>query len=381
MQAEQTLPRPGLNLLLWLLAAAGVTLLGIVPLLLQPGSDAAPAAVADSQRVAYFEFGAAADVLWSADPSNPSRRKQVAAFPHAEGFGIVPSLAPDRRSFAYTALPVSLNAPSTQSPAELWLATAAGAHEPRLLAADADLPAPAVWTPDGAMLVYRSSGTQQQDASAYRLITVTPASGQVRELVRSNGAALFAVGFSADGRGLYFVRLDAGASSLWLHDLASGAEREVARLAGALSRDWTLSPGRDRMAYLAMTPAAAMLTSRAYVLDLATGRTEPVETAGDAFSPVWDTAGGLTVGSSGLERHRASLVHAFTDTGFDAAAPRRGFDVPLAYAANGARLVVRSFDGASALAPGRPRLELLGAGGSRKTITDAEVTLLGWIDP
>src|SRR5687768_2228483 len=137
MQARLSLPYRS-NLVLWLLALLGAGVLGLigVSLLGGDGGNASPKAIlpTDKPLVAYFQFGREADTLWLADPDQPSQRQRLLVVPHAADFGIVPSLAPDGRHFAYTALPPGIRAPSPDMPAEMWLASMTAEENRRLLA-------------------------------------------------------------------------------------------------------------------------------------------------------------------------------------------------------------------------------------------------------
>ena len=173
---------------------------------------------------------------------------------------------------------------------------------------------------------------------------------------------------------LYYVKMSSDDSSLLAINLNDGSSMPVARLSDGLTRDWKLSPTGDRLAYLAMSMDSTSVASHAYVLDIATGAMTQTGPDGDAFSPAWSNTGNLAVGSISS----AGKVNA-SQTQF--AGPGRGFDVPLVFDKTGDQLVVRNFDGESAVNPGRERLEIVSANGTRKTITNDEVTFLGWIDP
>ena len=383
MQARATLPK-GANLALWLIAVLGVGLLGVLslslanvlPLQTSSGGVAYPAG-----RVAYFQFGETADTLWLADPQQPARREKILVLPHAREFGVVPSLAAAGGRFAFTALPPATAEPAPDTPADLWLAALDGQSEPVLLARGVDLLVAPVWSPDGASLVARRS------AGAYQLVALDAASGGERLLVASE-AALFPVAFAPaspagrpDGARLYYVELTRAGSELLAVDLATSATARVARLADGLTRDWALSPAGDRLAYLTLNVDQDSVSTRAFVLDLATTAVTPIgEADADAFSPVWSADGALAIGSLRDGRAGAGLIRISDGRASRLPGPARGFDVPLAATSDGG-FVVRAFEGASTAAPGRSVLAVVGAGGRRQTIATGEVTFLGWIEP
>ena len=102
MQAKTTSPQAG-SLATWLVAILGVGLLVILLLSFvlerQTRPSSQVAGVSASSRIAYFEFGRDADTLWLANPADLTDRKRLFAVQHAPEFGVVPSVAPDGRSF------------------------------------------------------------------------------------------------------------------------------------------------------------------------------------------------------------------------------------------------------------------------------------------
>src|SRR5688500_16256593 len=135
MQAKTTSPQAG-SLATWLVAILGVGLLVILLLSFvlerQTGPSSQVAGIVSSSRIAYFEFGRDADTLWLASPADLSDRKRLFAVPHAPEFGVVPSVAPDGRSFVFTALAPKTPAPSPNAPAGLWHTPVSANATPRL---------------------------------------------------------------------------------------------------------------------------------------------------------------------------------------------------------------------------------------------------------
>ena len=337
--------------------------------------------ISGEARIAYVEFGRGADTLWLASTRDLRDRQRLLTLPHATDYGIVPSLAPDGQRFAFTALPPDLKTASADTPAVLWLASTRDGAPPRALADGMDLLVKPVWHPEGHSLVVRRSA-HTAGVEAHGLVLVDVVSGSERELVTSMGQALFPIGFAPDANVLYAARLDPGASDLLAIDTTSGTVREAGRLAPGLTRDWTLSPGGDRIAYLEISLDAGQVYSRAYVVDTASGaRAAVTDGAGDEFSPVWTGEGALGIGHANREGSPAGVLLLRPDAPAGLPGPANGFDVPLAAAPSGGDMVVRSFDGASALAPGRQTLTLVGGDGSRRPIASGEVTFLGWMHP
>jgi Tol biopolymer transport system component len=234
-----------------------------------------------------------------------------------------------------------------------------------------------MWSPSGDKLVFRLTTELGQ-----HLLLIDISSGQEQPLASSEGASLFPVGFSPGGNILFYVSLDAGGSDLYALEISSAEATLTARLADGLTRDWKLSPSKDRLAYLVMNLDEGRFASTAFLLDLASGHIAAVGAGSDAFSPTWDRSGGLALGTLAQnESGKSGITRIFNDGQSRFTDSMQGFDVPLGFDSGGELLAVRSFDGATTFAPGRERLEVLTFDGTRRTITTAEVTFLGWIEP
>jgi hypothetical protein len=358
------------NFALWALVLLGVASLSLVPLALNTGGTknaSTPVLAAETPRIAYFEFDTTADTLWLANPLSPSSRTKGLTIPHAPEYGVVPSLSPDGKSVAYLVLPTNTAAPGPDSPAQLWVASVEGG-EPKLLASDAALLVPAVWSADGAVLVYRHS---EVESSSLKRVSI--GSGETTD-VKTSAASLFPIAF--DGSTLWYAEVSQTGS-----DLYSTASNAPLRLSDGLTRDWALSPDGARLAYLEMTLSDAAASSRAFVLDLKNGERSAVGSpAADAFSPAWAPDGSLVIGqlATGATSTAAAVIGADGDTRLSA--PRRGFDVPLAVDTD-AGAAMTSFDGNSITNPGRATLVVVAPDGNRRQIASGEVTFLGWIHP
>src|SRR5512141_1784698 len=69
------------------------------------------------QQLVVSEFGDNADTVVVVNPNDVSSRKTIATIEHAPGYGVFPSLAPNGKAIAYTALPSDAPKPSPDSPA------------------------------------------------------------------------------------------------------------------------------------------------------------------------------------------------------------------------------------------------------------------------
>jgi Tol biopolymer transport system component len=372
MQARTFVPKSNHALWLFALAAVGIVGLATAAVVRFGPLSGSPAARDGALKtgLAYFAFDDTADTLYIADPDQPAHRSKVFVAPHASEYGVVPSLSPDSKRIAYTSLPVDTVAPSPETPAGLWLKSLSDTDAPKLIARDVDLLVHPAWSPDSANVVYRRS---QDSNGALFVLNVVTSGG--RDLVSSDKAGLFPIGFSRDGANLYYTTVLTDGSDLYSIPLAGGTPRLVAHLADSLTRDWALSPDKTKLAYLQVSFDGGLAASKALLADLTTGTTTPVtDEQDDAFSPTWGADGRLVVGTLGEKG--AAVV---TLNGPRIESPASGFDVPLLVRDQG--IVVQGFTGASASNPGDSTLTYIAADGSRRPIATGEVTFLGWVAP
>lgn len=345
-------------------------------------SGGAPSA-SGSGQVLVNEFGIEADTLWLAPVDKPSQRKVVATVPHAAHYGIYATLSPDGRHIAYTALSPGLRDAGADSPAEVWVMGVDGTF-PRLLAEDADLLVAPVWAPDSASLVFRRSRSRENAAGAFKLVRVSLAGGE--SSILSADAALFPVGFSADGAQLYYTQLSAAGTELGHVPADGGATSLLAHLGDDFTRDWHISPDGSQLAFLAPQESQAGTVLRAMVMGL-DGKPNlrpalaATERPTQEFNPVWHPQDGdLTLGRLTLGERSAPVMRVSASGLEPLAAPSRGFDVPLAWSPDGSTLALRSFQGdlASGLDPWH--LVLLDAQGQRREVTaESEISFVGWV--
>ncbi len=377
------------NIALWVMALVGLAVLSagtVAALGPAPWSRSPIAGVSDNApaQVAFFEFGFNADTLWILDPNDPASRQAWFTARHAPGFGLVPSLSLNGESAVFTVLAPATLAPSPDAPAQLWLVRLEERSKPRLIGGNFDLLVAAVWSPDGESVVLRRSASKSTTAE-FELLRVSVTDSN-EELVVSSPDALFPVGFAPDGSRLYYVALRASGSFLFAAELPSGEQMLLTRLSTSLTRDWTLSPSGDQLAFLALSGAGERITSRAYVLDLATGASQLAGSSNaDAFNPTWEPSGNLLLGQLAPAETASGMISLLVDGNEPIAVgltpPAAGFDVPLAQSPQGEWIALRSFEGRSAANPGRSVLAVLDTTGNRQLIATGEVTFLGWITP
>jgi len=176
----------------------------------------------------------------------------------------------------------------------------------------------------------------------------------------------------------YFVEITPGASELRVLAPDGTAIKSAGHLSDDLTRDWTLSPDGTRLAFLALSVAGERVTSRAMVMDLASGKVTPAaEAGGDQFGPAWSPRGALSIGE--IAPDAVTPGPARTNGQPTLPGPAAGFDVPAGWSPDGRFLAVRTFQGGSAAAPGSSALAVVGPNGFRKTLASQEVTFIGWV--
>jgi Tol biopolymer transport system component len=371
--------------------AAGLWHFALGGLLNGGGSPSDSVALAtDSPQLIYSEFGQNSDTIWAAAADDLSRRRAIATVAHTPEYGIFPSLSPDGGRIAYTVLPADGGLADIAAPAEVWVMDGNGAGR-RRLAVNADLPVTPVWAPDGGSLVFRGSVLRENAAGSFQLVRTTLA-GEETVLVAAD-VGLFPVGFSPDGATFYYVQLSPSGSDLGRVAATGGPAAPVAHLSDDFARDWHLSPDGTRLAYLAPRYAGDRVSYSATVLDLTGNSGGPLlsaasasaaPSAADEFNPIWSpdgrdlTVGRLTSGSAAAPVLQMSAAGAGAERSL--AAPPRGFDVPLAWSADGGYLAVRFFEGNSVTNPGRSWVMVVG-GSQRQTVAaTSDIDVLGWRD-
>jgi len=370
--------------------AAGLWHFALGGLMSGDDSSGSVARATDSPQLIYSEFSRNSDTIWTAAADNLSQRRAIATVGHAPEYGIFPSLSPDGHRIAYTVLPPDGGQADIAAPAEVWVMDGNGAGR-RRLAVDADLPVTPVWAPDGGSLVFRRSVPRENAAGSFQLVRITLA-GVETALVDAD-VGLFPVGFSPDGATFYYVQLSADGTNLGRVAATGGPAAPVAHLSDDFARDWHLSPDGARLAFLAPRYTDDRVSYSATVLDLGGDSAAPVLRAAsaatvlsgaDEFNPIWNPNGrDLTVGrltAGGDVAPALQMAAAGVGAERSLAAPPQGFDVPLAWSADGGYLAVRFFEGSSVTNPGRSWVMVVG-GSQRQTVAaTSDIEVLGWRD-
>jgi hypothetical protein len=153
------------------------------------------------------------------------------------------------------------------------------------------------------------------------------------------------------------------------------------QLSDEIAREWRLSPDGSALVYAVPTIEREQVLWRPRALRTNDGEALPLELPSATYlSPLWEpTNGALTAGSLGGANADGVLV--LRPDGAIAAleAASSGFDVPIAWSADGGWLAARHFEGTSIVEPGREAITVIGLDGTRRTIDlSREVIVIGW---
>jgi Tol biopolymer transport system component len=341
---------------------------------------------AEGPRLLYRESQIDFDLLTLADVL--ARPIQVWRVDHAPNEGISASLSPNGKRIAYLVLAAAGG--DSALDAQAWLLDM-DSDKPRLLASDLDGASKAVWSPDGRFIVVRRNGPQAQIGQAVSLLKVDVNDGSETPLMKAdNVLELFPMGYSPDGTSLYFAQTDLGGTHIGVVAAAGGTPRLLVQASDQWARDWHLSPDGTRVVFLAGQPTDDRIASRAFVAQLVEdAKPQPLSDfsatldAGDHFNPVWQPDGQrIAVGRTPVDGSSAAALVSLTGGNLEEATPGpdQGFDVPMGWSPAGDYLAVRSFEGRSAVAPGREHLVIIELGKGRQTVADkGMLEFIGWL--
>jgi Tol biopolymer transport system component len=331
-------------------------------------------------RLVISEFGEDRDQIVAVDPADTTSRTTIATVEHADGFGIFATLAPDGGAVAYTALPASSGKAAPDAPAIAAIVQPDGTV--LRLADDVDLLVAPVWTPDGQSIVVRKNTPAEDGAGSFELLRLGR-DGSRSTITAWQSASIFPIAFSPDGSKLYFATLNAQGSDLYSVAPDGSNETQLAHLSDDITREWALSPDATQLAY-SVAQAGDHPGLVAKTLDIATGAINDALPSADAkaqVNPTWKGDHDLTLGAVKPEgggdavevRAGAGVTARITDNSDT-------MDVPLAWSPDGARLAVRSVEGATPFEAGASHIDLVDAEGNRARVSDnPDVTVVGWM--
>ena len=315
------------------------------------GNESAPWFVAS-------EYHDTLTTLWLVSADDPDRpRLRLADVPHASGWDIEASVAPQAGVVAVLAIP-----PGGWNPASHAALLLIDDSTTRPIAAGLDLRGGVVWSDDGRHLIVRRAGAISVVAGSGREVgSWSPVEVGSAHPIAMRGDTLWVALVRSDGT--FVVNLTLGDDGL-----SSRGERWISNEA---TREWTLSPNGARLAFteqrgVELSVRVAPLSERVDLwvsnhwtigeLKGATGQTQPAQIASSA-SPVWRPDGTLDVGR-------------WTDT-------TEQFTLPVGRDPSGRWLALRSLAGSG---PGDVTAERLVLRGPDDTLRETRdgIKFVGW---
>ncbi len=332
-------------------------------------------------RVLYAELHGDSTTLWTV-PLGPSRQKEkLADITHQTGYGIKGNLSPDGTMIGYTLLPAG--ARDSAAGGSLWVMDIAEG-EGRLLVGGVDLRAAPMFSPDGTKVLYRRTTVNGMGGQITELFLADLATSQQRRLV-SDGLALglYPIDWAKDGATVYYSRISDQGTDVMAVSIFTSMINNVGHVSDGVARDFRLSPDGDGLLYSAKSPGGDCSVG---ILHLESKRKDVlIQGASDHYSPVWQPiADAITVGTEPADpagKGRLLNLAAGRVPLSTIPALSGGFDVPLAWSADGRYLAVRSFQGQSSQDITSERIAIISPtnGGRQELETSGPAQFIGWL--
>lgn len=254
----------------------------------QTATDVAQTAAAPLGNVRSIAYSVPAeggvDHLFVREASVGAEPELIAVIPHFPGFHARGSASPAGDRVAV----LSVTAGSFASLSVIDV----GTRETTAVTGSFDYLSALAWSPDGHRLAAVQTSTEDgtRVARVFEVGVTASAVGMVAEF--RDAFAVAPVGYSIDGDRLFVVVVDQTGSHIW--ERRDDEVHRLAELSPGRTRDWALSPGGSRLAFIDVLGAG----SRTYVgrvLTIATGAitTQPAEK--DQFGAAWEPGSPLPV--------------------------------------------------------------------------------------
>jgi len=239
----------------------------------------------DIRAVAYSTPGDdGLDHIYVRDAAPAASPRLVASIPHAPGIHLRGSASPIGDRLAI----LSVTSGTYASLAAVDLPSGQASTVPGTF----DYLSPLVWSPDGKRVVVVQTETDS-GTSVARVMEADIQDRSVRTIAEFRDAfAVAPVGFSVDGERTFIVVVDETGSNLW--ERRDGELKRLAELSPGRTRDWALSPGGSRLAFIDVLGTG----SRTYIgrmLTIATGAISTQPSEGDQFGAAWQPSSPMPV--------------------------------------------------------------------------------------
>ncbi len=247
---------------------------------------ASNSSLARVHSVAYTVPEATVDGLFVRKDEPGAQSRRVASFPFALNFHARGRAAPTGDRIAVLSI-----ADLSTAAARLSIVDPLSG-EVREAAGLFDYMSEIAWSGDGARLAaVRSTPADEAGRTSATVIELDAAGGTATAVARFDDVFVAApVGYAADGERVFVVVIDSSGSTLWA--ARGGKLQKVAVLSPGRTRDWSLSPGGARMAYVEVRGNGQAGYAGKVVLT-ATGTVAPAGTAGDQVGVAWDPRTGV----------------------------------------------------------------------------------------
>ncbi|MBI2765080.1 MAG: PD40 domain-containing protein [Chloroflexi bacterium] len=286
---------------------------------------------------------------------------EVARISHLRGFAAKGAVSPDGQKLAVVAADSGTVTRPIASLLVVDLVSGAIAR----VAERVDEGQNPVWSADGATIAFTRT-TAPDGPGPANVFTVSAAGGsEAPTLSLRRVLGLYPVAFDTSGQ-LISVVIDGRGSTV-----LRGAQ-EIAPLSAEITRDWRLSIDGESLAFIeADTTGGLYYRARTVSLRSATAGqavAQSLAVDGQQLGVAWKpgalapTFGAEPAATAGLATAQ-SLAS--------------GFDVPLAYSADGAELAVQAWSGSSFADPGSMQIELVDGNGARLPLAGA-TRFFGW---
>ncbi|MBI5946621.1 MAG: hypothetical protein HY875_00600 [Chloroflexi bacterium] len=247
---------------------------------------ASGASLARVHSIAYTLPEATVDGLFVRKDQPGDQPRRIASFPYALNFHARGRAAPTGDRLAVLSI-----ADLSTAAARLSVVDAVSG-ELREAAGLYDYTSEIAWSGDGSRIaVVRSKPADGTGRTAATVFEIAAASGAGTPIARFDDVFVVApVGYAADGQRLFVAVIDSSGSTLWA--ARAGKLEKVALLSPGRTRDWTLSPGGARMAYIEVLGNGEGGSSGKVVLT-ATGAITSSGIAGAQLGVAWDPRTGV----------------------------------------------------------------------------------------
>jgi hypothetical protein len=123
-------------------------------------------------RLIYREYTPQEDVIWIAQPLDPTQRQEIIRIPHRDGYGVKAALSPDSAWLAYLSLPEAAIGPDNSQAEAYLIDLTTGDRTPTLVATGIDYNYTPFWSPDSQLVYMRQYAGPEFLSSTLTIVRV-----------------------------------------------------------------------------------------------------------------------------------------------------------------------------------------------------------------